>query len=131
MLGQLREGLVHVERLLELRENIVGGLIREVADLGLGLTCARAHAVDAEAPRELSDPGANCIVVAERVEPLVDPREHVLEDVLRVVRRQPEALDCDRVDVTREAVDKLAPGLVIAFTAACDEGGVGELGGQR
>ena len=122
---------MHVERLLQLAEHVVGGRIRELFEVGPDLARARAQAVDAKAPRELSDPGSNGVVVAERVEPLVDPREHVLEDVLRVVRREPETLDGDGVDVAGEALDKLPPSLVVAFTAAGDEGGVGQLGGQR
>ena len=44
--------------------------------------------------------------------------------------RQPEALDGDRVHVAGEPLDQLAPGFVVAVTAAGDEGGVGQLGGQ-
>ena len=47
-------------------------------------------------------------------EPLVDAHEDVLEDVLGVVLGQAEALDGDRVDVAREALDELAPGVVVA-----------------
>ena len=122
---------MHVERLLQLAERVLGRYIREVFEVGPDLARARAEAVDAKAPRELGDPGTYRVIVAKRVEPLVDPREHVLEDVLRLVRREPEALDGDGVDVAGEALDKLPPSIVVAFTAAGDEGGVGQLGGQR
>ena len=122
---------MHVERLLQLGEHVVGGRVREVFEIRPHLPRARAQAIDAKTPRELSDPGSNGVVVAERVEPLVDPREYVLEDILRVVGSEPETLDGDGVDVAGEALDELPPSLVVAFTAAGDEGGVGQLGGQR
>ena len=72
--------------------------------------------------------GPHRVVVAERAEPLVDAGEDVLEDVLGVLLAQAEALDRDRVDVAREALDQLAPGIVVARAAAGDERGVADLG---
>ena len=118
-----------VECLLELCEDVFAGLVGQPF-LGRLLARARAEAVDAEAAGELGDPGAEGLVVAERVEPLVDAREHLLEDVLGVVRREAEGLHGDRVDVAREAVDERAPGRLVAVPAAGDELGVAELGGQ-
>jgi hypothetical protein len=120
---------VHVECLLELREHVLGRLVGWPVLGGL-LPRAGAQAVDAKAAGELGDPGPQRLVVAERVEPLVDAGEHVLEDVLRVMRRQAESLYRDRVDVAREAVDELAPGGLVAVAAAGNELGVAELGGQ-
>ena len=56
---------------------------------------------------------------------LVDAREDVLEHVLGIVRRKPERLDGDRVDVAREALDELVPRGLVAGTAARDDFGVG------
>ena len=90
------------------------------------LVCGRLAAraperVDAEAPRELREPGPDRAVVAEPVEVLVGAGEDLLEDVLGVARLQPEALHADRVDVAREALDELGPGLVAPFAAARDQ----------
>ena len=52
---------------------------------------------------------------------LVDAGEDLLEDVLGVVRRQPERLEADRVDVAREPLDELVPGGLVAAAAARDE----------
>ena len=57
---------------------------------------------------------------------LVRAGEDLLEDVLRVVGPQAEALCRDRVDVAREAVDQLGPGALVPGAAAGDEGGVGK-----
>ena len=56
----------------------------------------------------------------------VHPREDVLEDVLGVLLREPETANRDRVDVAREALDELVPGLGVALATARDELGVGE-----
>ena len=71
-----------------------------------------AQRVDAETPRQLGEPRADRVVVAQLVELLVRAREHFLEDVLGVVLWQAKPLDDDRVDVAREAVDELAPGVL-------------------
>jgi hypothetical protein len=51
---------------------------------------------------------------------LVDACEHLLEDVLGVVRRQPERLHRDRVDVAGEALDQLVPRGLVPGTAPGD-----------
>ena len=88
---------------------------------------ARAEPVDADPARQLRDPRPHRVVVPERAEPLVDAGEDVLEDVLGVLLAEAEALHRDRVDVAREALDQLTPGVVVARAAACDERGVGGL----
>ena len=55
------------------------------------------------------------------VEPLVRPREDLLEDVLGVVLGEAKPLHGDRVDVAREALDELRPGRLVAGAAARDE----------
>ena len=99
----------------------------QLVEVGVRLARARAEPVDADPARQLCDPGPHRLVVAERAEPFVDAGEDVLEDVLGVLLAEAEALDRDRVDVARETVDELAPGVVVARTAACDERGVGDL----
>src|SRR2546428_9456925 len=59
---------------------------------------------------------------------LVRAREHFLEDVLGVRLRQPECLDRDRVDITREALDEVCPGLLVSRPAPRDELAVAERG---
>src|SRR2546427_1621126 len=59
---------------------------------------------------------------------LVRAREHFLEDVLGVRLRQPECLDRDRVDITREALDEIRPGLLVSRPAPRDELTVAERG---
>src|SRR5436190_2109529 len=73
------------------------------------LARARSDAVDREPPRELCDPGANGLVVAQPFEVLEGAGEDFLEDVLCVVGAQAEALRRDRKDVAREARDELGP----------------------
>jgi hypothetical protein len=99
MLGQIRQRLVDVERLFELGEDVVRRRLRQLLGIGGELPRAGAQAVDAETAGELRDPGADCLVVAERVEPFVDAREDFLEDVLGVLLGKAESLDGDRVDV--------------------------------
>ena len=65
-----------------------------------------AELVDAEPPGQLREPGTDRAVVAEPVEMLVGACEDLLEDVLGVGSREPEALGADRVDVAREALDQ-------------------------
>src|SRR3954447_21304139 len=55
---------------------------------------------------------------------LIHPREHFLEDILRVVRREAERLQADRVDVARETLDELVPGLLVSRAATRDDLGV-------
>ena len=52
---------------------------------------------------------------------LVDAGEDLLEDVFGVVRREPERLEADRVDIAREPLDELVPGGLLAVAAARDE----------
>jgi hypothetical protein len=129
VLRQRGERPVDVEGLLQLREDVLRGLVGELLLAGL-LPGAGTEAVDAEAAGELRDPGAQRLVVAERVEPFVDPGEDLLEDVFRVVRLEPEGLNGDRVDVARKAIYELAPGCLVPVAAAGDQRGVAELGGQ-
>ena len=97
MLGRLAQGLTDRERLVELRHRLVGA--RGLDVLRRGLPGRRAQPVDAEPPRQLAEPGADCLVVAELVQPLVGAREDLLEHVLGVVVRKSEGLDRDRVHV--------------------------------
>ena len=106
--GSRGHRLVDRQRLVELRERLV-----ELARLHLlhrRLASARAQAVDAGAAGQLGEPRAEGLVVPQPVEMGVDAREDVLEDVLRVVLGEAEALRADRVDVAREALDELVPG---------------------
>jgi hypothetical protein len=121
---------VHVEGVLEIGEHVLGGDVGERFDVRADLAPARAEPVDAESAGELRDPGADGVVLSERVEPLVDACEDVLENVLGILRRQPEGLEGDRVDVAREALDELSPGLVVAVAAAGDQGTVCQVGVQ-
>jgi len=125
------QGLMDRQRLVEQRERLLRTCDRQLLLRDRPLAGRRTQPVDAEPPRQLRKPGPDGRVVPELVEVLVGAREHLLEDVLRVLRREPEGLDGDGVDVAGEALDKLPPSIVVAFTAAGDEGGVGQLGGQR
>jgi hypothetical protein len=116
---------VYVVRCLELGDQIVCGDARERVFVGGLLPRARPEAIDAQTPRELTDPGADGLVVAQIAKPLVDAREDLLEDVLRVVLGKPERLGCDRVDVPREPIDECAPGCLVAAPTAVDELRVG------
>ena len=73
-----------VEGLLQLREDVHCGRVGDLLLAGL-LAGAGPEAVDAEAAGELRDPRAQRLVVAERVEPLVDSGEDLLENVFRIV----------------------------------------------
>ena len=90
----------------------------------------RAHervfytSVEADAPRELRDPGPHRLVVAKVAQPFVRAREHVLEHVLRVGRRQPVGLLRDRQHVARKSAHQFLPGVVIAGPATGDEAGI-------
>ena len=120
-----------VEGLFQLGEHVFVGRVGQLFGVRRDLARAGPQPVDTESPRELGDPGADRLVLAQGVEPLVDPREDLLEDVLGVVLGQPERLDRDRVDVAREPLDQRAPGFLVAAAAKRDELGVAELGGQR
>ena len=85
------------------------------------LATAGAEPVDADTARQLGDPGADRLVAPEPAQVLVDAREDLLEDVLRVVLREPECLDGDGIDVAGEALDELVPGRLVAGPAACHE----------
>ena len=84
VLGQRGERTVDVEGLLQLREDVHCGRVGDLLLAGL-LAGAGPEAVDAEAAGELRDPRAQRLVVAERVEPLVDSGEDLLENVFRIV----------------------------------------------
>ena len=117
-----------VERLLELPEDIVRGRLGDL--VGRLLARPRALAVDAEPARELGDPGPEGVVVPQGLQLLVDAREDLLVDVLGVVLGEAERLDADRVDVARETVDELPPGVLVARATPRYELGVGSLGAQ-
>ena len=118
---------MHRERLLDLLECLLVGGFLGIRSLELGWVLARARAepVDATPPRQLADPGPEGIVGAQRVQSLVRPGEHVLEDVFRLVGRQPEALGRDRIDVAGEPLDELAPCVLVARAAAGGQRSVG------
>ena len=131
MLREARKRLVDVEGLLELREHVIGHRLGQVLRVGRDLPAAGAEAVDAESSGELRDPGPDCLVLAQSVEPLEHTREDLLEDVLGVLLGEAERLGGDRVDVAREAVDEGPPRLLVAATAEGNELGVGERLAQR
>ena len=131
MARQGGERLVHVERLFDVRELVFIGHRCELLGVRGGLTRAGTESVDAHPPGQLRDPGPDRLVLAQALEPLVDAREDLLEDVLCVVLREAEALDRDRVDVPREALDELAPSVAVTFATPRNEAGVAELCGQR
>ena len=117
------ERMVDVEGLVEPLDYLLCvGRLRLLHRLLAGLA---AQAVDAEPPGQLAEPRSDRSVVAQTLEPLVRTGEDLLEHVFRVVLGQPEGLHRDRVHVAREALDELAPGLVLAGAAAGDESGVG------
>src|SRR2546425_1790262 len=93
----------------------------DVALVGHALPAARPQAVDAEPARQLREPGADRVVVPQPVEVLVRAREDLLEDVLRRVLLEPEALHADRIHVAGEVLHELAPRLLVAGAAAADE----------
>jgi hypothetical protein len=102
-----------------------------LGDAGRGaLAGGGTESVDAQPPRELCDPGPEGVVLPQRPQLLVDAREDLLEDVLCVVLREAEGLDANRVDVARETVDQLPPGVFVTRAAARYELGVGSLGAQ-
>src|SRR5581483_7911187 len=68
--------LAHLECLVEHLDRLVGGL-----ESG-GLLAPRGNSVEADAPRQLGDPGPERLRVAQRGESVVDAQEHVLEGVL-------------------------------------------------
>ena len=87
--------------------------------------------VDAEPSGQLREPRPQRVVVAEAVETLVRAHEDVLEDVLRLGIRKPEALEGDAVDVAGVALDELRPGRLVARAAARDEIAVGPVFGRH
>ena len=88
------------------------------------LAPASGEPVEADASRQLGDPGAERLRVAQRSEPVVDPQEDVLEGVLGVGALEAVALRGDRVDVARVLADEVVPRVLVACQAACDEFGV-------
>src|SRR6266566_340947 len=121
VLGQARHRVVDVERLVDPPDRVLVGICRELAFVGRLFTRARSQPVNADASGQLGDPGLDRLVAAERVEPLVDLGEDLLEDVLGVLVAQTEALARDRVHVAGEAFDEGSPRLLVAATAAGDE----------
>src|SRR5437870_2268112 len=85
VLGQPGHRFVDVECLVDPRERILVRVCLQLCLVGCLLSRARAQAVDADTPGELGDPGLDRLVAAERVEPLVDLRKDLLEDVPGVV----------------------------------------------
>src|SRR5919109_663286 len=118
--GELRQRLPHVESLVQLRHVVVGG-VEEWLDFLRTLPSESAQAVDAQPAGELREPRTNGGVVAEPVEPLVGAREDLLEDVPRVLPREPECLARDRVHVARDPLHELPPCLVLPGSAAGHE----------
>ena len=102
-----------------MRDRVVDA--RRLGDLARLLARAGANRVEAEPPRQLGEPGPDRGVVAELRQVLVRAGEHLLEHVLGVRLGQAERLDRDRVDVAREALDELAPRVVVSRAAAGDE----------
>jgi hypothetical protein len=88
--------VVDVEGLLDLREQVIVRCVGQLLGVGGHLARAGAEPVDAESARQLGDPGADGLVVPQSVEPLEDPREDLLEDVLRVLLWEAEGLNADR-----------------------------------
>src|SRR5438105_12393491 len=81
VLGQARHRVVDVERLVDPRERILVRVRLQLGFVGCLFPRARSQAVDADAPGELGDPRLNRFVASQRVEPLVDLRKDLLEDV--------------------------------------------------
>ena len=124
-LAELGEAGAHGHRLIELRDHLVGGPL-------LGLlhehdTARRSQKIETAVSSQLSDPGANCIVGAKRVKSLERLGKDILEDVLRVVVRQPERLGRNCEYVPGKSLDESVPGRGIALAAACYEFCVGRL----
>ena len=96
--ADLVERGAHRHRVVELAEHVVDlplvrvGVRRRVAGV-------QAQPVDAEPARELGEPRPDGVVVPQLRQPLERAGENLLEDVLRVLLRQPEAAPADRVDV--------------------------------
>ena len=119
---------MHGQGVVQPRDRVVG-----VGDLDLVVELlgrAGPQPVDAEPPRQLREPGSNRVVVPQLVQVLVGASEDLLEDVFCVMLRHLEALNRDRVDVAGEAVDQLAPGVVVAGAAPGDQLSVGQLHAQ-
>ena len=112
---------VHRQRLVEAREPVVDA-VRDVVHRNLAPR--PAERVDRAVAGRLRDPRPQRVAVAEGVEPFEDAREHLLEDVLGVVRIEPVDARDDRVDVPPVAVDERLPRGLVARAAAADELGV-------
>ena len=118
-----RERLVDVEGFVERRDRVVDA--RRLGDLARLLACAGADRVQAQPSRQLGQPGPDRRVVPKLRQVLVRAGEDLLEDVLRVGLGEAKRLDGDRVHVAGEAIDELAPRVVVSRAAAGDELGVG------
>src|SRR5262249_58101226 len=100
----------------------VGRFLRLLGYLFDGrFTLAGAQLVDAFTPGELGDPRSQSVRVAQRAEPVVDPCEDILEDILGVVGTEPERLGRDREHVAGEAIDELVPRGFVAREAGGDQ----------
>src|SRR5215510_2367331 len=121
VLGQCRHRVVDVERLVDPRQRVFVGIGCLFGLVSCLFSRAGAKAVDADASGELGEPGLDRLVVAKRVEPLVDLGEDLLEDVLGVVLGEPKALRRDRVDISGEPLDESGPRVLVAFAATGDK----------
>src|SRR5205823_14965038 len=121
VLAQTGHRVVDVKSVIDPCDRIFVRIRRELALVGRVLARARPQAVDTDAARQLSDPGLDRLVAAERVEALVDLGEDLLEDVFGIVLAEAEPLRRDRVDIPREALDERCPGFLVAVAAAGDE----------
>ena len=97
-LGGIATGTSFDKSIVQLSEGVVRPTLLDLL-IGQVLPRGRAQAVDASAPRELADPGANGLVAPKRVQPLVRAGEDLLEDVLGVRGRKPEDLRRNGIDV--------------------------------
>src|SRR5207344_1292515 len=121
-LGQPCASLANRERSLDLGE--VGALLGRHFLVRRQLPSPARDGIQTPASRELRDPRTKGRVVAKRVETRVDPREHVLEDVLGILLAQPESANADGVDVPGVALDELVPRFRISRAAPADDLGV-------
>ncbi len=107
------------EGLVEGRDRVVDA--RRLGDLARLLARSGTHRVQAEPPRQLRQPGTDRGVVPQLRQVLVRAGEDLLEHILGVGLGQAKRLDGDRVHVAREAIDELAPRVVVSRAAAGDE----------
>ncbi len=108
---EARESVADIHRLLEVREPRVSGDL-ELA-VARGVPPCRGDPVEAQTPRHLGDPRPDRLVVAERLEPLVDAKERVLEDILGIrlrVAGTPERRSHTRTGSTARRARPRLPG---------------------